>query len=79
MPCLSAAYTRELHQYLTLKSKKSRQSLHQNRADTIIVLDNYSIHKSYQVRAQKRERQSLGLYLFVLPTYSPEQNLIEGE
>jgi putative transposase len=53
--------------------------LRQNRADTIIILDNYSIHKSHKVRAREREGQSLGLYLFVLLTYSPELNLIEGE
>ena len=48
-------------------------------ADTIIVLDNYSIHKSPQVRAKEREGQSLALYLFFLPPDSPELNLIEGE
>jgi putative transposase len=48
-------------------------------ADTIIVLDNYSIHKSHKVRAKEREWQASGLYLFFLPTYSPELNLIEGE
>jgi transposase len=42
-------------------------------------LDNYSIHKSHQVRAKEREWQLLGLYLFFLQTYSPELNLIEGE
>jgi transposase len=47
--------------------------------ETIIVLDNYSIHKSHQVKAKEKEWQKKGLYLFFLPTYSPELNLIEGE
>jgi transposase len=42
-------------------------------------LDNYSIHKSHQLRAKEREWQSSGLYLFFLPPDSPELNLIEGE
>ena len=42
-------------------------------------MDNYSIHKSPQVRAKEREGHSLALYLFFLPPDSPELNLIEGE
>jgi len=68
--------------FINILDKEAREAA-QNRAktgaDTIIVLDNYSIHKSHQVRAKQREWQSLGLYLFFLPTYSPELNLIEGE
>jgi transposase len=68
--------------FINILDKEAREAA-QNRAktgaDTIIVLDNYSIHKSHQVRAKEREGQSLGLYLFFLPTYSPELNLIEGE
>jgi len=48
-------------------------------ADTIIVLDNSSIHNSHQVIAKERKWQSSGLYLFFRQTYSPELNLIEGE
>ena len=68
--------------FINIWDKEAREAA-QNRAktgaDTIIVLDNYSIHKSHQVQAKQREWQSLGLYLFFLPTYSPELNLIEGE
>jgi transposase len=68
--------------FINILDKEAREAA-QNRAktgaDTIIVLDNYSIHKSHQVRAKEKEWQSLGLYLFFLPTYSPELNLIEGE
>ena len=64
---------------LDKEAREAAQNRAQTGADTIIVLDNYSIHKSHQVRAKEREWQSLGLYLFFLPTYSPELNLIEGE
>ena len=47
--------------------------------ETVIVMDNYSIHKSAQVQAKEEEWRALGLYLFYLPTYSSELNLIEGE
>lgn len=47
--------------------------------DTIIVLDNYSVHRSHQVREREKAWQEKSLYLFYLPTYSPELNLIEGE
>lgn len=47
--------------------------------ETIIVLDNYSVHISHQVRQKEKEWQAQGLYLFFLPTYSPELNLIESE
>ncbi|NEO30901.1 MAG: IS630 family transposase [Symploca sp. SIO3C6] len=47
--------------------------------ETVIILDNYSIHKSHQVQSQEKAWQESGLYLFFLPTYSPELNLIEGE
>jgi len=68
--------------FINILDKEAREAA-QNRvktgADTIIVLENYSIHKSHQVRAKEREWHSIGLYLFFLPTYSPELNLIEGE
>ena len=47
--------------------------------DTVIVLDNSSSHKSHQVKSKEKEWLEMGLYLFFLPTYSPELNLIEGE
>ncbi|MGQ4650691.1 transposase [Lyngbya aestuarii] len=43
------------------------------------IAHNYSVHKSHQVKAKEKEWQDKGLYLFFLPTYSPELNLIEGE
>ena len=64
---------------LDKEARKAAQERAQTGADTIIVLDNYSIHKSPQVRAKETAGQSLALYLFFLPPDSPELNLIEGE
>ena len=44
----------------------------------VIVLDNYSVHRSQEVKAQLAALQAVGVVLFYLPPYSPELNLIEG-
>lgn len=44
---------------------------------TVIVMDQASIHTGQQVKARRQEWARRGLYLFELPTYSPELNLIE--
>ena len=46
---------------------------------TVIVQDNHPIHKSKEVRQYWNQWQKQGLYLFHLPTYSSEMNLIEIE
>lgn len=46
---------------------------------TVIVQDNHPIHKSKEVRQYWNQWQEQGLYLFHLPTYSSEMNLIEVE
>ena len=46
---------------------------------TVIVQDNHPIHKSKEVRQYWNQWQEKGLYLFHLPTYSSEMNLIETE
>ena len=48
-------------------------------AETVMVLDNYSLHKTYLVRDKEKEWEAQGLYLFFLPPDSSELNLIEGE
>lgn len=64
---------------LNKEAEEAQKYRTQTGVDTVIVLDNYSIHKSHQVRAKEKEWNQMGLYLFFLPTYSPELNLIEGE
>ena len=46
---------------------------------TVIVQDNHPIHKSKEVRQHWNRWQEKGLYIFHLPTYSSEMNLIETE
>lgn len=46
---------------------------------TVIVLDNYSIHKSAEVKAKIPQWEQKYLYLFYLPEYSCEWNRIEDE
>lgn len=46
---------------------------------TVIVMDNYSLHKSRIVKAEIPKWESKKLNFFYLPSYSPELNLIEPE
>jgi len=44
---------------------------------SIVVLDNASIHHSQWFEDHREDWESKGLYLYFLPSYSPELNLIE--
>ena len=44
---------------------------------TVIVLDQASIHTSDKIINKLKEWEEKNLYLFWLPTYSPQENLIE--
>lgn len=46
---------------------------------TVIVQDNHPIHMSKKVRDHWTDWQEKGLFLFQLPKYSSEMNLIETE
>ncbi len=46
---------------------------------TVIVQDNHPIHTSKQVREHWSDWQGKGLFLFQLPKYSSQMNLIETE
>jgi transposase len=45
--------------------------------ETVLVIDNASIHTSNMFMDKKEEWEQKGLTLFFLPTYSPELNIIE--
>lgn len=45
--------------------------------ETIVVLDNASIHRSNRFMDKQEEWKQKGLKLFFIPPYSPELNLIE--
>ena len=44
----------------------------------VVVMDNYSVHRSQQVKAHISALQVIGVELFYLPPYRPDLNLIEG-
>ena len=46
-------------------------------SQTVLVLDNASVHRSKQVQAKRREWKQKGLRLLFLPPYCPHLNLIE--
>jgi len=64
---------------LEKEASEAAEISRQTGVDTVIVLDNYSLHKSHLVRAKEKEWGAQGLSLFFLPTYSSELNIIEGE
>lgn len=45
--------------------------------ETVIVLDNAKIHTSKKVKERLKYWQDRGLYIFFLPPYSPQLNIIE--
>jgi hypothetical protein len=44
----------------------------------VIVMDNYSVHRSQEVKAQLAALQAIGMVFFYLPPYCPDLNRIEG-
>ena len=44
----------------------------------VVVVDNYSIHRSKVVKDARRRLRRQGIVLYYLPPYSPELNDIEG-
>jgi transposase len=64
---------------LDKEAEEAAQIRRQTGAETVMVLDNYSLHKSHLVRGKEKEWEAQGLYLFFLPPDSSELNLIEGE
>lgn len=44
----------------------------------VVVLDNASFHTSWVIRGTRRALTDSGIYLYFLPPYSPELNLIES-
>ena len=60
-------------------ASKSEETLKQTGRITVIVQDNGSAHTSHLARGQWHQWQKQGLYLFFLPQYSSEMNLIEAQ
>lgn len=53
---------------------KFSQSL---KKDTVLVMDQASIHTAKKIKEQEEKWKEKGLSIFLLPTYSPQLNLIE--
>jgi putative transposase len=49
-----------------------------SRAPRVVVLDNASFHTSKVVRQARHRLAASGIYLYFLPPYSPELNLVES-
>ena len=54
-----------------------RMSLRPRQRDTVIVLDNASIHRSKLIKGLRPVWENRGLFLFYLPPYSPHLNIAE--
>ena len=54
-----------------------RQRLPQAGVPRVVVLDNASMHTSKAFKAHRKALADEGIYLYYLPAYSPELNLIE--
>ncbi len=46
---------------------------------TFVVMDNYSVHHSKKVKTKAKEWAKDKIFLYYLPSYSPELNVIEGK
>jgi putative transposase len=64
-------------QFMDSCAKQAKQNFNKTGKLSMMVQDNCSIHKSKEVRKHWKRWQKQGLYMFFLPTYSPELNPIE--
>ncbi len=60
-------------------AQKAEQTLAKKGRITVVVQDNGSLHTSLLVRQQRERWQEQGLYIFFLPPYCSEMNLIESQ
>jgi transposase len=49
-----------------------------SKAPRVVVLDNASVHTSKVIRSARHGLTASGVYLYFLPPYSPEMNLVES-
>lgn len=66
-------------QLMDWEANKAQQRLTQTGQITVVVQDQGSIHTCAEVRQYYPVWESLGLYIFFLPKYCSEMNLIEEE
>ncbi|MGK7929727.1 MAG: transposase [Spirulina sp.] len=61
------------------QAKKAEKRWKKTKKITVIVVDGAPIHQSKIVKEKEKEWEKQGLYIFVLPAYSPDLNRIENE
>ncbi len=61
------------------QAEKAEKLWKETRTMTVIVVDNYQIHKSQEVKKCEEEWRKKGLEVFFISAYSLELNLIEPE
>lgn len=61
------------------QAEKAEENFKKTGQITVIVLDNYTVHKSKEVKKYLKKWQKKGLEFFFISAYSPELNMIESE
>lgn len=64
---------------MSWEASKAQQRFTETGQITVVVQDHGSVHTCVQVRQLHPLWESLGLYIFFLPKYCSEMNLIEEE
>lgn len=61
------------------QAEKAEKYFQETSIITVIVLDNYTVHKSKEVKKHEEKWRKKGIEFFFISAYSPELNLIEPE
>lgn len=61
------------------QAEKAEKNWQKTGQITVIILDNYTVHKSKEVQKYLKTWRKKGLEFFFISAYSPELNLIESE
>lgn len=65
--------------FIDWQAEKAEKHFEKTQQITVIIQDNYSVHKSQKVQEKEKEWQDKKLEFFFLSAYSPELNEIEPE
>jgi transposase len=65
--------------FIDWQAEKAEKHFQKTGQITVIIQDNYSVHKSQKIQEKEREWQEKKLEFFFLSAYSPELNEIEPE
>ncbi len=66
-------------QMMNWQAEKAEKELKETGKITVIILDNYAVHKSQEVKKYWQQWKEKGLEFFFISAYSPELNLIEAQ